>query len=57
MNVVEMRKYVAGKYYSDTWTRKVKNMSDNQITAIYHRMQLDDKNAAYIIRDRHQYGR
>lgn len=55
MTIVEMRKYVANKYYSDSWKSKVKTMGDNQILAIYTKMKLDDDNAVYIIKDRDRY--
>jgi hypothetical protein len=55
MTIVEMRRYVANKYYSDTWKNKVKMMNDNQVLAIYTKMKLDDDNAFYIIKDRDRY--
>jgi hypothetical protein len=55
MTIFEMRRYIANKYYSNTWKSKVAMMNDNQVLSIYTKMKLDDDNAVYIIKDRDRY--
>ena len=44
MSIDQMRCAVADAYkHSDNWKKKVKNMSDNQIIAIYRKFLMDGK--------------
>lgn len=36
MNVANMREWVANAYSGEQWKKKVKQMSDSQIIALYH---------------------
>ena len=39
MNVETMRREIAKAYTGDAWKRKVKNMPENQVVAVYHNFQ------------------
>lgn len=43
MSVMQMRDYVASSYKGDGWKRKVANMSDQQVIAIYYRLKKGEK--------------
>lgn len=43
MTIDQMRMAVEDAYSSDSWHKKVKNMSDNQVTAIYYKFLANGK--------------
>lgn len=43
MNKVELRRYVAGLYSGPRWAERVKNMSEQQLYAIYMKTQEQTK--------------
>ena len=43
MSITQMRDIVTSSYKGDGWKRKVANMSDQQVIAIYYRLQKGAK--------------
>lgn len=43
MKIEHMRNMILDAYHSDTWKDKVKNMSNNQVIAIYNSFLKKDK--------------
>lgn len=43
MSVVNMREWVKSAYPGDKWRKKVENMSDSQIVAVYYNLLRSGK--------------
>ena len=43
MKVSQMRNDVSTAYPGMEWAKKVKNMSDNQVIAVYHKLQRHNR--------------
>jgi len=43
MTVESMRREIATKYPGEGWKKKVKNMHESQVIAVYHKFLKEDK--------------